>query len=450
MSILVLDFETSTQWDDDGRTDSTPYNGNNYLVSAGYCVVANDQVGPVNYDFFRHNDLADGDGADPVRLQSALDQCTLLVAHNAKFELNWLRGAGFKYDGPVWCTFIGEYVLARGRKDIELNLYDTSVRRGTMVKKSDLVDGYFRKRIGFDKMPIEIVREYGIADIQSCAEVYLQQVADYASDEHAILKPTLDMMNEFCVVLADMEWNGIAIDRDALESVKQDYLKEQAELNRSLEDIRYEVMGDLPVNLASPEQLSMLIYSRRVNDKAAWADTFNLGKDARGKPLRRPRMSQGEFNGHVRRLTEKVRKSKAKQCPSCSGRGTLVKYTKSGALDKRTFICKDCDRTGIVYEPGHSYAGLRQSPRSVEDVTANGFATDKETLAFLAERVQHDKNAPAEAKQFLTDMARLNKVDTYLSSFVGGIERNVRPDGLLHSSFNQCITSTGRLSSSDP
>lgn len=450
MNVLVLDFETSTQWDKDGRTDSTPYNANNFLVSAGYCFIDGSHIGEVTYDFYNHSDLSPTDVASPMGLQQALDKTTLLVAHNAKFELNWLRGAGFRYDGPVHCSFIGEYVLARGRKDIELSLYDTSVRRGVTVKRSDLVDTYFQKRIGFDKMPIDIVEEYGIGDIISCAEVYLQQVKDYASDEHRILKPTLDMMQEFCVVLADMEWNGIAIDPDALSSVKRDYLKEQSELKHVLDSIAANVMGDTPINLGSPEQLSTLIYSRKVHDKAAWAQAFNIGTDSRGKPLRRPRMSPAEFASTVRKLTTRIRKTKAAHCTNCKGKGTIMKYTKAGAPYKNLPKCDVCDGAGIVYRELPEYAGLKQSPSSIEDVSALGFKTSKDVLNFLAEKACNSDDASAEARQFLTSMVRLNAVDTYLSSFVGGIERNTRPDNLLHCNFNQCVTSTARLSSSDP
>jgi DNA polymerase I len=44
----------------------------------------------------------------------------------------------------------------------------------------------------------------------------------------------------------------------------------------------------------------------------------------------------------------------------------------------------------------------------------------------------------------------LNAVSTYLDSFVKGIQRWTRPDGLLHAQFNQTTTRTGRLSSSNP
>jgi DNA polymerase-1 len=51
------------------------------------------------------------------------------------------------------------------------------------------------------------------------------------------------------------------------------------------------------------------------------------------------------------------------------------------------------------------------------------------------------------AVEFLTKLSRLSAVSVYLDSFVAGIKRGTRSTGLLHANFNQCIASTGRLSS---
>src|SRR5690606_39011485 len=63
---------------------------------------------------------------------------------------------------------------------------------------------------------------------------------------------------------------------------------------------------------------------------------------------------------------------------------------------------------------------------------------------------QANENGNLLAVEFLTKKKRLNAVNTYLNSFVGGIERWTRDDGILHPNFNQCVARTGRLSSSDP
>jgi DNA polymerase I-like protein with 3'-5' exonuclease and polymerase domains len=61
-----------------------------------------------------------------------------------------------------------------------------------------------------------------------------------------------------------------------------------------------------------------------------------------------------------------------------------------------------------------------------------------------------NKTDNPEAKKFLESIIRLSAIDTYRSSFIEGIRKGIKSDGLLHANFNQCITATGRLSSSNP
>jgi DNA polymerase-1 len=55
-----------------------------------------------------------------------------------------------------------------------------------------------------------------------------------------------------------------------------------------------------------------------------------------------------------------------------------------------------------------------------------------------------------EASTFLKGLRRLSALDSYLSSFVGGISDYLKPTGLLHAKLNQHITATGRFSGSNP
>jgi DNA polymerase-1 len=85
---------------------------------------------------------------------------------------------------------------------------------------------------------------------------------------------------------------------------------------------------------------------------------------------------------------------------------------------------------------------------NVLDTSANGFVTGKDIIGRLISQARENDNQ--DAITFLESMQRLNAVSTYLTSFVKGIQRNTRHSGLLHTTFNQCRTATGRLSSSDP
>ena len=90
------------------------------------------------------------------------------------------------------------------------------------------------------------------------------------------------------------------------------------ELEERLNDMAREAMGDTPVSLTSPDDRSMLLYSRKVKDKKEWRRVFNLGMEQRGatmKPKQRTRMSRGEFNQTVRRMTDVIYKTRGEQCP---------------------------------------------------------------------------------------------------------------------------------------
>jgi DNA polymerase I-like protein with 3'-5' exonuclease and polymerase domains len=55
-----------------------------------------------------------------------------------------------------------------------------------------------------------------------------------------------------------------------------------------------------------------------------------------------------------------------------------------------------------------------------------------------------------ELREFLRDIVRYNSIDTYLNTFVTGIEQHTNSNDYLHPKFMQCVTATGRLSSRDP
>ena len=315
-------------------------------------------------------------------------------------------------------------------------------------KKSDLVDELFKSGVGFEAMPLATVIEYAVADVRSCGEIFLDQTNDYAKEENASLVPIRDLSNEMLLTLVQMERNGIYIDQNALADVKQEFTEEKAELEKRLQQIVEEVMGDTPINLNSGADMTQVVYSRKVKDRNIHRSVFNIGVGANGKPLRPPRMKLGEFQKAVRTTTEVVKRTIAVCCDTCRGSGTIQKFKVNGDPYKNRTKCPDCKGAGALYKPTGQTAGLKLSPKDASYASINGFKTDKETLQLLITEA-HQKGSDI-AVEFLTKISRLNAVSTYLDSFVQGIETYTRPTSFLHSNFNQCVTATGRLSSSNP
>ena len=101
------------------------------------------------------------------------------------------------------------------------------------------------------------------------------------------LLPTLRLSLEVTDVPADIERNGIKINHATLADIRKQYEDELFTLERRLQELAANAMGDTPISLTSPDDRSMLLYSRKVKDKKDWSRTFNLGMEQRGATMNR-------------------------------------------------------------------------------------------------------------------------------------------------------------------
>ena len=430
--ITTVDVETSWQKTDTGGYDPSPFHPDNILVSVGI----NDE-----YYFTNHSERVD-EGCYH-KIQSILDKTTLLIGHNIKFDLMWLLESGFKYTGKVYDTMLGEYILNRGiRKSLTLEM---SCRRRKIGSKDSSIKEYMDRGVSFENIPADVVEEYGKIDVQITRRLFDSQMADFKLEKNKHLLMTAKMMNEFLVVLSDMERNGININIEDLNSVEREFRAEFAYLKQKIDKIVYKQMGDTKINLSSPEQLSWLIYSIKPKDKKEWCKIFNIGIDKNtGKNKKRPQYSRLQFRNLVTDNTIPIFKTVAQQCLHCKGKGVIKKIKKDGSPFKNYSKCPECDGEGYIYTEMAKYAGFRQRPKSVYDVSESGFRTDKITLSKIA------AEAEGEFKEFIDAVVRHNAVDTYLNTFVEGLKNFTNEKGFLHPKFMQAVTATGRLSSRDP
>ena len=261
------------------------------------------------------------------------------------------------------------------------------------------------------------------------------------------MQPTVKLSMEMLDVLIDIERAGIKISNDKLAKIKKEYQEEYNGLYTDLMDIAEHVMGDTPIHLDSPDDRSILLYSRKVNDKKAWKDSFNIGTEQRGhtkRQKRKTKMSPAMFSSTVKTLAPPVAKTIGEQCSECSGFGKSRYYLKSGQLSKNASKCKACEGVGVIYTKLREAAGLRVIPRGPDDTAAAGFKTDKETLS------QIRLDLTGDAREFVDKYTRYSMVRTYLNTFVDSLEKYQDDNNYIHPSFNQCVTATGRLSSSRP
>ena len=303
-------------------------------------------------------------------------------------------------------------------------------------QKLDTLKVQLKRGITVDNINGEELQKYCLVDVRTTYELAMNLRQKMFSSSYASLQNIIELTNALCVLLAQIYYRGFSVDTKTLMEVKQEFQTEKQNLLLSLEKQVQELMGDTPINLSSPEQLSSMIYSRKPKDKATWASSFSKY------------MKKKEFDSSVRDNSTIMYKTTAISCKECQGKGYNLYIKKDGSIGKAKRLCRICDQTGIVYIPQKQMAGLKFAAPEANWVANHGFSTNKLSLEML-ETVARRRNMTS-AQEFLHNIRRLSALDTYLSSFVDGISTFTKADKKLHVRLVQHRTTTGRLASDSP
>ena len=430
---LVLDVENTTTKRDD-KLHLDPFEPDNYLVQVGY-LDADDPEATLSIRTLDHNESKDDIGFERLEIQWTLDNTKLLIMHNAQHDLMWLWECGFKYDGDIYDTMLGEYILDRGQRR-GLSLEACAERRQLTFKKQDTLKKYFKEGKNTNEIPYEELCDYLKHDLLTTCELYHAQEKDFALPEASTLSTVKRVTFNTCKTLTEIYSAGFKVNLQELERVAKEYEHEKAEIETRLQKKVRELMGDTPINLRSPEQKSQVLFSRRVHDKKEWADLFEFTQ------------TQEEFKDAVAANSSPIYRTTAYTCPSCQGEGKVYRLKKDGTKFARPNKCKDCDAQGYKLKNTQQVAGLRFTAPSKKWVSANGFNTGKDELDVLSSTAK--QNRMDEAISFISDLKRHNAISSYLSSFVNGIRTYTKDNGFLHVGLTQHITATGRFSGRNP
>ena len=426
---LILDVE-NTVVTRDGKLHLDPFEESNTLVMVGLLTSSGEET-IVTFD---HSETEPTPNGHEI-VQRALDNATILIGHNIAYDLVWLWESGFKYNGTVFDTMLGEYVLQRGQKQ-PLSLEACAERYELDTQKEGTLKKYFSEGYTTRDIPHKELSDYLSADLHATKELSDKIYARLNSPSDASLMDTTLLTNEVACCLARIYARGFSVNMEALDAVKKEFEDEKRKLNTDLQIHIANLMGDTPINLNSPEQLSWVIYGRKIIDKTEWANSID------------PYMKDVDFRNLIIQGTEVVYKTRAIQCHECEGKGEIFRMKVDGSPYAKASKCKSCNGEGYVFKKTEQGAGLRFRPPSPKWASANGFSTSKLNLETL-ERAARAKDMK-DAVDFLSKVRRLSAVDTYLSSFVEGIKIHTKTDRKLHVRLLQHRTATGRFSGADP
>ena len=176
------------------------------------------------------------------------------IAHNAKFDMLILERVGLPITPVTFDTMIAEWLINPDSRNLGLKNM-AWVKLGYEMTHIEALIGTGRSQITMEAVPIAQAASYAVAD----AVVTLRL--------HGMLQKELEQVNALELfntvemplvpILAQMEMNGVALDKDFLENFGK-------ELETSLHDIEYKIYGLVgePFNINSTQQLSDMLFKR--------------------------------------------------------------------------------------------------------------------------------------------------------------------------------------------
>ena len=233
---VIFDLETTN------LDFGSALNPNNSIVCASWC------VGPT-----RDTCYIRGGEFDLGALLECIDKAEFVIAHNTKFELQWLARMGVDIGKILpYDTLLGEYVLRGNRNHIRLDLDSVGERYGVGCKEP-IVGELISSGVCPSTIPADLLKRRVRRDVATTRAVFLKQRE--ILNERRLL-PTVFTRCILTPVLADMETKGVRLDE---ARVTEEYGRALREYNLLSTEFAAFTGG---INPRSPAQMAHFLYGK--------------------------------------------------------------------------------------------------------------------------------------------------------------------------------------------
>ena len=369
---VVLDVEaTGAQ-----RNHAHPFDYRNVACNLG---LYNIDTGELKIWKIQYDDDPYGDSLKEI--QTWLDQATLLVGFNLKYDLHWLFRYKLSYSQRLFDCQVAYFIL-RNQQNSYPALNNVALELGVEQKLDVVKTEYWDKGLDTNQVPYEILSEYLEQDLRTTAQVFLKlqcEIDRVSRDMTTCIRMAMLDLG----ILADIEQNGLLYDTDKS-------LQKGEELVKKIDEIDLWIRNTFNVpwfNPNSGEHTSVLLYGGTImlDGQESYLFTYKDGREV-----------------------IKTRKAKIPQ----------------------------------------TYAGMYK-PLEGSELAKDGFyATNEPTLVSI-------KNSAKKGTTELIDvLLHRSKLEKLRSTYYQGLPKRILEmgwgDNIIHSSFNQCVAVSGRLSSTKP
>lgn len=441
---------------------SSPHCEQNYIVAPGWAI--ND--GKVGHCYFNSREEAD----NSTWFDEFIKDVTILVAHNATFEIHWFLGrhkdaflAFIKRGGKVFCTQYAEYLLTH-QVDQYPSLEDTAVKYGG-TKKIDEVKILWEQGVKTSEIDPELLIRYLAGPEGDIENTRIACFNQYRLLEERGMLQMFWLRMDSLVFNAVSTFHGLYVD---MEVAERNHKEQLARADVIRQQIKAMLPADLPTefefNFGSGYHMSAFLFGGPVRyDKKVPYD-----------PPKFEKVDAYEWvewhSGEVEVLPTDDKPTQMYSTQIWDR--TVYKSGKNKGMPKVFQI--DSEEPKLkwgddVYNfkglvdfadlPSHvssQYLDKRaefRGKQTLSDGVTPVYSTGKDSLDLLANFVAFAKPLK-ELAQLDKDNSTYYLVQEYNAKGepkkTKGMLQYVGPDGIIHHSLNGCATVTTRLSSSTP
>ena len=174
------------------------------------------------------------------------------VGHNVKFDIRLMKAQGIEVKGLSFDTKIAAYLINPGNRQHNLDSLTENELGFEKISSEDLV-GKGKNKLKYNEVELEKMSLYSCEDADCTNR--LINILQKQLKKYNLEKLYYDIELPLIEVLANMENNGIYLDRDKLEKISK-------KVNKEINDITKEIykLADKEFNINSPKQLQEIIF----------------------------------------------------------------------------------------------------------------------------------------------------------------------------------------------
>ena len=376
----------------------------------------------------------------------------LKIGQNIKYDLEVLANYGVTLAGDLWDTMIAHYLIQPELKH-NIDYMAETILNYQKIHTEELIGKKGKNQLSMRDLSPNKVFEYACEDADIALQLKNQLELELKNKncEELFYKIEMPLMQ----VLAEMEINGVCIDIEALKETSKIF-------NNRLNEIKQEIfnIAGEEFNISSPKQVGEILFGKlKIIDNPKKSKTWQYVTNE--KELEEIKESHAivgkilEYRKLNSILTERTKKKPSiQQIPSLFGPET---NEDDGNHEKQLSHLEVSKQMNELEKEIYKLAGEKfkiMSPKQVGSILFDKMKIidnpkKTETWQYVTneEILQQLKSKHIIVEKILNYRETEKLIGTYVDALPELVNKRT---GHIHTTFNQTITATGRLSSSNP